>query len=227
MRLRGYDYSKEGLYFVTIDCNNMECHFGAVFKGRVILSDFGKVAVDEWLKLSSRFKNFQLDTFQIMPHHMHAIVVLINPEEVPSDIGETSLPLSDVAVQAPLCNEEAQVPLCDEEVQAPLCDEEAGASPANTISEMDFCKMNVVPGQAPVSVKNKSKSLSDIIGSYKSIVANACLEIHKQKYAGMARTPLLGKIWKRGFFDHIIRDTPSYKSVSRYIRNNPKKWTYR
>ena len=40
----------------------------------MVLNDFGKIANDEWVKLSERFINFELDVFQIMPNHMHGII---------------------------------------------------------------------------------------------------------------------------------------------------------
>jgi putative transposase len=93
MRLRGFDYSKEGFYFVTTDCNHMECHFGKIQRGKMILSDFGKIAYDEWLKLPSRFENVQLHVFQIMPNHMHGIIVITdgrgtagNPNELDGEL---------------------------------------------------------------------------------------------------------------------------------------------
>ena len=67
-------------------------------------------------------------------------------------------------------------------------------------------------------------NLSDIIGGYKSIVSNKCLQLHLERSGHLPRIPLLGKIWKRSFYDEIIRDEPSLKSISRYIRNNPQKW---
>ena len=69
-------------------------------------------------------------------------------------------------------------------------------------------------------------TLSEIIGEYKSIVYKKCLELHCLKSSHLTHIPLLGKIWKRSFFDAIIRDNASLKSISRYIRNNPRKWLH-
>ena len=76
LRLKGYDYSKSGAYFITICCANREARFGKVEKGEMILNEFGAVAYDEWVKLQERFLNFELDVFQIMPNHMHGIIIL-------------------------------------------------------------------------------------------------------------------------------------------------------
>lgn len=76
IRLKGYDYAQEGLYFITICVQNREHIFGEVVDGEMILNEFGQIANDEWVKLSDRFPNFELDVFQIMPNHMHGIIFL-------------------------------------------------------------------------------------------------------------------------------------------------------
>lgn len=67
-------------------------------------------------------------------------------------------------------------------------------------------------------------SLSEIIGEFKSISANKCLELHKRNSLHIEQIPYLGKIWQRNYYDCIIWDEQSLKCISRYIRNNPKKW---
>ena len=76
IRLKGYDYSAAGAYFITICCHKKECHFGKIENGAMKLNDNGTIAYDEWNKLQKRFPYFELDVFQIMPNHIHAIVVL-------------------------------------------------------------------------------------------------------------------------------------------------------
>ena len=79
IRLQGYNYAQEGLYFITICCHNRKYHFGTVENNQMVLSLYGKIAFNEWLNLSERFSNFDLDVFQIMPNHMHGIIVLNPP----------------------------------------------------------------------------------------------------------------------------------------------------
>ena len=76
IRLKGYDYSQEGLYFITICCENNICRFGNIENEKMILNDFGQIAHNEWLNLAERFDNFELDTFQIMPNHIHGVISL-------------------------------------------------------------------------------------------------------------------------------------------------------
>lgn len=78
IRLKGYDYSQEGLYFITICCKDRKYRFGKIENDKMILNEYGTIAYDEWIKLTERFSNFELDVFQIMPNHMHAIIALKN-----------------------------------------------------------------------------------------------------------------------------------------------------
>ena len=78
IRLKGYDYSQEGLYFITICCKDRKYRFGKIENHEMTLNEYGTIAYNEWIKLTERFSNFELDVFQIMPNHMHAIIALNN-----------------------------------------------------------------------------------------------------------------------------------------------------
>ena len=82
IRLKGYDYSRTGMYFVTICCQNRTCLFGQIEKGEMVLNEYGKIANDEWIKLSERYPNVLLDIFQIMPNHIHGIIALNDADAV-------------------------------------------------------------------------------------------------------------------------------------------------
>ena len=64
IRLKGYDYAQAGLYFITICCRDRTCRFGSIEKGEMILNEYGQIATNEWMKLSERFLNFELDVFR-------------------------------------------------------------------------------------------------------------------------------------------------------------------
>jgi len=78
VRLKGYDYSQAGLYFITICCDERKCRFGFIENYEMVLNEFGTVAYNEWIKLPQRFPNVELDFFQIMPNHLHGIIALQN-----------------------------------------------------------------------------------------------------------------------------------------------------
>ncbi len=76
IRLKGWDYSNPGHYFVTIDLKNRKCLFGKVRDNKMILNEFGKICNECWLAIPDHFDNVKLDTYQIMPNHLHGIIVI-------------------------------------------------------------------------------------------------------------------------------------------------------
>ena len=76
IRLKDYDYSKSGAYFVAICSRNRECIFGDVVDGEMRLNDFGQIVQKYWTWLPHQYKYVQLDEWSIMPNHLHGIVVI-------------------------------------------------------------------------------------------------------------------------------------------------------
>jgi putative transposase len=77
-RYRGYDYSSEGCYFITINTKNKIQSFGRIENGIMILSEIGKCLSDEWLRtpLVRPDMNMTPDAFVVMPDHFHAIIYI-------------------------------------------------------------------------------------------------------------------------------------------------------
>ena len=96
IRLKGYDYTKKGLYFITICCQNRAHLFGEILNNQMILNDAGKMIKYEWLSLENHFENIKLHEFIVMPNHFHSIleitgatlVVAQNEGEIKPDIGQ-------------------------------------------------------------------------------------------------------------------------------------------
>ena len=160
IRLRGYDYLETGAYFITICCDAKKCLFAKLVDGEMQLNEFGIIAYNEWAKLTEPFTNFELDVFQIMPNHIHGIIVLKIP-----GVGEGFTP-------------------------------------------------------APVT-----HTIGTIVGTYKSLVARACLKLYESGYLKAGQTPpKMGKLWQRNYYEHIIRHEQSYQTIVNYIIENPIKW---
>jgi REP element-mobilizing transposase RayT len=75
-RLKGWDYSNTGLYYITICTYGMKKFFGEIVNGNVILSDAGKIVDEEWLNNAVVRKNVILDEYVVMPNHFHGIMAL-------------------------------------------------------------------------------------------------------------------------------------------------------
>jgi REP element-mobilizing transposase RayT len=76
IRIKGYDYSRAGAYFVTICTHGRECLFGEIMDGEMRLNDAGQAAQAEWVRLPERFQSIELDEFVIMPNHLHGIILV-------------------------------------------------------------------------------------------------------------------------------------------------------
>jgi putative transposase len=78
MRLRGYDYSQAGAYFVTICVQHRQHLFGAVVNGEMDLHDLGMIADECWQAIPNHFPFVELDHYVVMPNHVHGIVVIVD-----------------------------------------------------------------------------------------------------------------------------------------------------
>ena len=74
IRLRGHDYARAAVYFVTICCWNRECLFGEIANGKMVLNEYGKIAANSWNELPQHHSNVELCEFIAMPNHIHAIL---------------------------------------------------------------------------------------------------------------------------------------------------------
>ena len=76
IRLCGYDYAQEGLYFVTVCCQGRACLFGEIVDGEMILNPAGRMVEKCWLDIPKHFPHAVLHDYIIMPNHVHGIIEL-------------------------------------------------------------------------------------------------------------------------------------------------------
>ena len=126
IRLKGYDYSQVGLYFVTICVKNRLHLFGDVCDGEMVLNEYGKIANDEWQKIPKRYPNVSLGVFQIMPNHIHGIIAL-------NDNSKNHVGATLAVARAGGCDKRHQRADGNDNQRAGVTiDARAGASPAPT-----------------------------------------------------------------------------------------------
>ncbi len=94
IRLKGYDYSQAGLYFITICCEDRACLFGNVVNREMVLNDAGKIADACWKEIPNHFPNVVLHEFIVMPNHVHGIIeITVRAENFPPNgVGAEDLP---------------------------------------------------------------------------------------------------------------------------------------
>jgi putative transposase len=76
IRLKDYDYTQPGYYFITIVSHDRACSFGKIATASIVLSAIGKVISACWQEIPAHFPDVTLDVFVIMPNHLHGIVVI-------------------------------------------------------------------------------------------------------------------------------------------------------
>lgn len=191
IRLKNYDYSQPGGYFITICTYKRRCLFGKIVNGKMILNKFGKIAQQCWLEIPKHFPNVELDEFIVMPNHIHGII-LINDTPIENNIINVGVTLA-------------------------VTQKFVGAT--FTVAQNNNAQMN----PNPTNIVNRTgaspaPTVGNIIGAYKSIVANACLKIFKEN------NKFMGKLWQRNYYEHIIRNETELNKIREYIINNPLKW---
>lgn len=200
IRLRGYDYTQPGAYFVTI-CT----------QGRAKLFDdpaLRQIAEEQWRALNhaglrgAHAGRVSVDTWIVMPDHVHAIVVIADAAGDGGDDarGDVDARGVDVGAQQPGGDS-----FGDGIVAAAPLRDHVGDDPRDHVGDHagnhDRMDINVEPG-----------SLGAIVRSYKSAVAR---RINRRR-----RTPG-ALVWQRGYYERIIRDAPALAAIRRYIRENP------
>ncbi len=83
IRLKDYDYSTAGAYFVTLCTFNRQCILGEVLDGEVRLNDRGATVQMEWVRSAEIRNEVHLDEFVVMPNHLHGIVLILGNDIQP------------------------------------------------------------------------------------------------------------------------------------------------
>ena len=76
VRLKDYDYSQDGYYYVTICTKNFVKYFGRIKNGKMELSKIGEIVERCWNKIPQHFDNVTLDEMVVMPDHVHGIIMI-------------------------------------------------------------------------------------------------------------------------------------------------------
>lgn len=99
IRLKDYDYTQPGGYFVTICTQNRAYLFGELSNCEMRLNKAGQMVNDTWHSLPNRFLSVQLDAYIIMPNHVHGIILITDEKQ--SVVGATTRVAQDRAGTRP------------------------------------------------------------------------------------------------------------------------------
>jgi putative transposase len=224
IRLKGYDYSQAGLYFVTICVKDMKCLFGRIENGEMILNDAGRMVEDWYWKLESKFPDIRCDEMVVMPNHFHCIIENVGPvaATVSASVGST------VGADPRVCPEGAT------NDSGPPVENDSVETIPNEITP----KISIPPVSDNLSKSDTPTVLGEHVGSPPGLGEHVGSPLHRvvQWFETMTTNeyirgvknlgwkPFNGKLWQRNYYEHIIRDQRAYENISQYIRNNPSKW---
>ena len=151
IRLKEYDYSQEGLYFVTICVQKHENMFGEIIEEKMCLSPIGIIADVLWYEIKNHAQNIELHEFVVMPNHIHGIIEIVGGTVETTHVGAMHV---GVTHALPLQQQQTQQPQNENIVRAVRA-------------------THALPQSLPQSrFQNQGKNtLSSIVGSYKSAVS--------------------------------------------------------
>ncbi len=78
IRLKNYDYSQAGFYFITICTQNRVHLFGDIVNGEMVLNDAGVMMSKIWHEIPYYYHKFAIHEFVIMPNHIHGIIEIVH-----------------------------------------------------------------------------------------------------------------------------------------------------
>jgi putative transposase len=203
-RAQWWDYGNDGAYLITICTKNRECYFGNVVDAKMQLSHIGLLADVFWHEIKNHAKNIRLDAFQVMPNHIHGILILNGNERETDNETHTIDPTRDVETTRALSYPNGFSILDDEKTTHVV-------ETTHDVKTTHALSLPPSPGQKRFQHQG-SNTISSIIGSYKSAVTK---HAHRLGYEFD---------WQERFHDVIIRDEEAYLRIVHYIKNNPAKW---
>ena len=214
IRLKGYDYSQNGLYFITICTQNREHLFGTITNGQMALNPMGEIAHTEWFKTASMRPNIRLHEFIAMPNHIHGIIEIIPTPPHPVRTHCMRPPDMPNHGQSERLGRVQRAP-----TNAATTDNHGQSEPGHGQHAGDIVRAHCMrPHDAPPITNNhgqRAPTVGDIVRGYKSAVTKRINEIRN-----ISGVP----VWQRNYHEHIIRNEIAYLRISEYIQANPRRW---
>jgi putative transposase len=215
LRLRGYDYSQAGLYFVTVCAQDRACLFGEVIGDQMHVNDVGRVVLAEWNRLADRFPAVELDTFGVMPNHIHGIIAISTAGQEATTRGATTRVAPTLT--GPMRSTERVGPVGAGLVPAPRVTGRMRSTERKGPVGAGLVPAPVLPA---TMVGDPRPRLGDVVGAFKSLTTDLYVQGVKQN----GWLPFRRRLWQRNYHEHIIRNDGALNRIRQYIAENPANW---
>ena len=84
IRLKGYDYSQPGPYFVTVNLGNIRCMLAGWRNGTLDLTPVGEIVKKYWLEIPKHYPGVEMDEYVVMPDHVHGVMIILDNSTISS-----------------------------------------------------------------------------------------------------------------------------------------------
>lgn len=202
IRLQGYDYTRPGVYFITIVAHDRKCLFGEIVNGDMRMNECGERAQQCWLEIPNHFPQTQLDEYIIMPDHIHGIII-INDFPIVGAKNFSPLPFDP----SPRSSQSSPQPSQSSPQPSQSSPQPSEPSPNNMGAKIFSPRPNTTPFRSP------SQTIGSIVRGFKIGVTK-----------WMHQNTDIQNIWQRNYYEHIVRNADELHRIRQYIRNNPKNW---
>ena len=197
-RLRGWVYSSNGHYYITIVTADRKRLFGEIVNGEMVLNDWGQIVYDEFFKSFEMRAELFLGEFVLMPDHLHAIVILDKSKCM--DVGSCGNGSHGDVLYGPVeTHGRASLP------------QPRQSQPRQS-----------QPTSAPF--QRQPQSISSFVAGFKSATVKRIDDWIDANQPTMAKFNRNNPLWQSNYHDHIIRDEAEYHHIAEYIVRNPIDW---
>jgi REP element-mobilizing transposase RayT len=210
IRLKDYDYSQVGMYFLTIVSHERELLFGQVVDNVMQLNGSGEIMRAEWLRTPEVRPNVILDAFVVMPNHVHGIIII---SDVPEKGVKHYAPTVKCAPNAGMILNRRDVrPYAQTQDRVP---NRRGVRPYAQTKQENETQPKGVKHHAPTAIRSPGQTVGAIVRGFKSVTTIA---INNRR-----NTP--GRpVWQRNYYEHIVRSEKALNAIRQYIDGNPGQW---
>ncbi len=222
IRLKGYDYTQNGAYFVTICAYQREAIFGEVVGGEMQLAPIGQIIQTEWFRSAAIRKEIRLfeDEFVVMPNHVHGIVWIVEPQIV----GANGVRPNGVHPFDGICQKGVRPVNVRPDGVRPIDGEEGMSNEKGTRRDGGTrhdggtrrdggTRHDGGTRRVPLQRRMAPRSLGAFIAGFKAAVTSRA-----------GRELQAAIIWQRNYYEHIIRNENELENIWNYIDTNPLRW---